>query len=59
MHPGPINRGLELDDHVADGSNSVITEQVENGIFVRMATFVWVFDRKKPAQEQAKEAAAK
>ena len=37
MHPGPINRGIELSSEVADGSNSVILEQVTNGIAVRMA----------------------
>jgi len=37
MHPGPINRGVEIDSSVADGSQSVILEQVTNGIAVRMA----------------------
>ncbi len=37
MHPGPINRGVELAAEVADGANSVILEQVTNGIAVRMA----------------------
>lgn len=37
MHPGPVNRGVELDADVADGSNSVIGEQVTNGVPVRMA----------------------
>lgn len=37
MHPGPINRGIELASDVADGANSVILEQVTNGIAVRMA----------------------
>lgn len=37
MHPGPINRGVELDADVADGNNSVILGQVENGVAVRMA----------------------
>ena len=37
MHPGPINRGVELSAEVADGPNSVILEQVTNGIAVRMA----------------------
>jgi aspartate carbamoyltransferase catalytic subunit len=44
MHPGPINRGVELDDAAADGEKSVINQQVENGIFVRMAVLDWVFD---------------
>ncbi len=43
MHPGPINRGVEVDDIAADGDNSAITAQVENGIFVRMAALHWVF----------------
>lgn len=37
MHPGPINRGVELAGEVADGPNSVILEQVTNGLAVRMA----------------------
>ena len=37
MHPGPVNRGVEIDSHVADGPQSVILEQVTNGIAVRMA----------------------
>lgn len=37
MHPGPINRGVEIDSQVADGRRSVILEQVSNGIAVRMA----------------------
>jgi aspartate carbamoyltransferase catalytic subunit len=37
MHPGPINRGIELDPEVADGSYSVILDQVTNGVAVRMA----------------------
>lgn len=37
MHPGPINRGVELDSDVADGQFSVILSQVENGVAVRMA----------------------
>lgn len=37
MHPGPINRGVELDSQLADGPRSVILDQVTNGIFTRMA----------------------
>jgi aspartate carbamoyltransferase catalytic subunit len=37
MHPGPINRGIELASDVADGSRSVILDQVTNGVAVRMA----------------------
>jgi aspartate carbamoyltransferase catalytic subunit len=37
IHPGPINRGVEIDSSVADGPNSVILDQVTNGVAVRMA----------------------
>jgi aspartate carbamoyltransferase catalytic subunit len=37
MHPGPINRGVEISQDVADGPYSVILEQVTNGVAVRMA----------------------
>ncbi|MFO0415635.1 MAG: aspartate carbamoyltransferase catalytic subunit [Bacteroidota bacterium] len=37
MHPGPINRGVEIDSEVADSSQSIILQQVENGVAVRMA----------------------
>jgi aspartate carbamoyltransferase catalytic subunit len=37
MHPGPINRGVEIDSDVADGKQSLILHQVENGVAVRMA----------------------
>ena len=37
MHPGPINRGVEIDSKVADGKQSVILQQVSNGVAVRMA----------------------
>ncbi|MCP4302624.1 MAG: aspartate carbamoyltransferase catalytic subunit [Gammaproteobacteria bacterium] len=37
MHPGPMNRGIEIESSVADGPNSVITQQVTNGVAVRMA----------------------
>jgi aspartate carbamoyltransferase catalytic subunit len=37
MHPGPMNRGLEISAEVADSARSVITEQVTNGVNVRMA----------------------
>jgi aspartate carbamoyltransferase catalytic subunit len=37
MHPGPINRGVEIDSEVADGKNSIILQQVENGVAVRMS----------------------
>jgi aspartate carbamoyltransferase catalytic subunit len=37
MHPGPINRGVEISSEVADSEHSIILEQVENGVAVRMA----------------------
>ena len=37
MHPGPINRGVEITSDVADSSKSIILDQVENGVAVRMA----------------------
>lgn len=37
MHPGPINRGVEITSDVADSDQSIILNQVENGVAVRMA----------------------
>ena len=37
MHPGPINRGVELNSDVADSKQSIILDQVENGVAIRMA----------------------
>ena len=37
MHPGPINRGVELSSDVADSHHSIILDQVENGVAIRMA----------------------
>ena len=42
MHPGPINRGVEIESQVADGKNSVILQQVSNGLAVRMAVLFLV-----------------
>jgi aspartate carbamoyltransferase catalytic subunit len=42
MHPGPINRGRELSSEVADSQRSVILNQVENGVAVRMAVLEWI-----------------
>ncbi|MCX5698388.1 MAG: aspartate carbamoyltransferase catalytic subunit [Candidatus Omnitrophica bacterium] len=47
MHPGPINRGIEMSSEVADGANSVILEQVTNGIAVRMAVLFLVSQAKE------------
>ncbi len=46
MHPGPINRGVEIDSDVADGNNSIILKQVENGVAVRMAALYLLAERK-------------
>lgn len=47
MHPGPVNRGVELCDAVMDYERSLINDQVENGIAVRMAVLYWL----KPGSE--------
>jgi aspartate carbamoyltransferase catalytic subunit len=43
MHPGPINRGMEIAPEVADGAQSLILKQVRMGVFARMAIFEWLF----------------
>ena len=48
MHPGPINRGVEIESQVADGERSVILEQVTNGIAVRMAIMAMVIGGTAP-----------
>ncbi len=50
MHPGPLNRGIEVDDMAADFERSAIVDQVTNGIFVRMAALDWVFTSTAPAK---------
>jgi len=45
MHPGPINRGVELDSDAADGPFSIILNQVENGVAVRMAVLYLLSNR--------------
>lgn len=47
MHPGPMNRGVEIDSEVADGKQSVILEQVTNGLAVRMAVLYLLSGVKK------------
>lgn len=46
MHPGPINRGIELNSDVADSDHSIILEQVENGVAVRMAVLYLLAGRR-------------
>jgi aspartate carbamoyltransferase catalytic subunit len=53
MHPGPLNRGLEIESEVADGPNSVILRQVSNGLAIRMAVLFLV---NQAAVHEAKEA---
>ena len=53
MHPGPINRGVEIDSEIADCSRSVILEQVTNGLAVRMAVLFLVNGGKGPQEVAA------
>ncbi|MCI0432641.1 MAG: aspartate carbamoyltransferase catalytic subunit, partial [Gemmatimonadetes bacterium] len=52
MHPGPINRGVEIDSNVADGSHSVILQQVSHGIAVRMAVMAMTMGSLVQPQER-------
>ena len=45
MHPGPINRGVEIDSDVADSNQSIILQQVENGVAIRMAVLYLLSDK--------------
>lgn len=49
MHPGPINRGVELNSDVADSKNSIILDQVQNGVAVRMAVLYLLAGKKEEA----------
>ena len=51
MHPGPVNRGVEIDSSVADGPQSVIMQQVTNGIAVRMAVMSMVMGTRSMEQQ--------
>ena len=53
MHPGPINRGVEIDSRVADGDRSVILQQVSHGIAVRMAVMAMTMGRRPGMDEEA------
>jgi aspartate carbamoyltransferase catalytic subunit len=50
MHPGPINRGVEIDTEVADGPHSIILQQVENGVAVRMAAMYLLSEKKEKSE---------
>lgn len=49
MHPGPFNRGVEISSAVADGSHSVILQQVKNGVAIRMAVFEFLLSSRLSA----------
>lgn len=51
MHPGPINRGVEITSEVADSEHSIILNQVENGVAVRMAVLYLLAQKRKLGQE--------
>ena len=53
MHPGPMNRGVEIDSEVADGPGSVILEQVSNGVAVRMAVLYLLAGRDDRTVDEA------
>ncbi len=53
MHPGPMNRGIEIDSAVADGPQSVILQQVSNGVAVRMAVLEAVTERVRRLRQGA------
>jgi len=53
MHPGPINRGVEIESSIADGLQSVILQQVTHGIPVRMAVMSMAMQSHLPAQEES------
>ena len=54
LHPGPMNRGVEIDSDVADGPHSVILNQVTNGVAVRMAVLYLLSGGKPELAEAAK-----
>jgi aspartate carbamoyltransferase catalytic subunit len=54
LHPGPMNRGVEIDSDVADGPHSVILNQVTNGVAVRMAVLYLLAGGRPESAEAAK-----
>ena len=58
LHPGPMNRGVEIDSRVADGPYSVILEQVTNGVAVRMAVLYLLTTRDRTAHTEPEDAQA-
>jgi aspartate carbamoyltransferase catalytic subunit len=57
LHPGPMNRGVEIDSDVADGPHSVILNQVTNGVAVRMAVLYLLAGGQPEKAEAAKQGA--
>jgi aspartate carbamoyltransferase catalytic subunit len=55
LHPGPMNRGVEIDSDVADGPHSVILNQVTNGVAVRMAVLYLLAGGQPESAEAAKQ----
>jgi len=62
MHPGPMNRGIEVSSEIADGGRSLILDQVTNGVAVRMAVLYLLAggapepaEEKPPAKKQKRE----
>lgn len=58
LHPGPMNRGIEITSEVADSHQSVILEQVTNGIAIRMAVLYWLSNNPTPPTKSAGKPAA-
>ncbi len=59
MHPGPMNRGIEISSGVADGPSAVILDQVTNGVAVRMAVLYLLAQRRGKLEDETKEAGNK
>jgi aspartate carbamoyltransferase catalytic subunit len=53
MHPGPINRGVEITSEVADSDQSIILNQVENGVAIRMAVMYLLASKSKLNEPKA------
>ena len=50
MHPGPINRGVEISSEVADSEHSIILDQVQNGVAIRMSVLYLLASKTKNVQ---------
>jgi aspartate carbamoyltransferase catalytic subunit len=59
MHPGPMNRGVEIGSDVADLPRAVITDQVTNGIAVRMALLFLILGGSRTTEDQPAEEVAR